>query len=79
VPSFECSFIEGDVTKLDSLVSEKFNVIIYTYALEHLDREGAIISLKQAANALKMVHCIFQLQELLRDIQIRYNSNSIFN
>lgn len=50
--SFDINLIEGDVTQLNSLIKEKFDIIIYTSALEHLDKSSAVTSIQQVSYAL---------------------------
>jgi len=51
-PSFPCNFILGDVTCLPISLTNRFDVVVYISALEHLDRESGIISIKQIARTL---------------------------
>jgi len=51
-PQFPCSLVQGDVTQLSGFVKTKFDVAVYTSALEHVDRESGIISLNQVSKVL---------------------------
>jgi ubiquinone/menaquinone biosynthesis C-methylase UbiE len=51
-PQFPCSFIRGDVTQLPIKFNTKFDIIVYTSSLEHLDRESGIISLRRVSQIL---------------------------
>lgn len=50
---FTADFIQGDVTKLTQFTDSKFDVVVYTSALEHLDRISAIRSLKEVVKVMK--------------------------
>ncbi len=49
---FECKLVQGDATKLSALFTRTFDVIIYTSAVEHLDRDAGIQSIHQASKLL---------------------------
>ena len=52
-PLFPYEFIRGDVRFLTSFLHRQFDVVVYTSALEHLERDAGIASLEQGAQALR--------------------------
>ena len=51
-PAFPCEFVQGDVTTDLVTLHRIFDVVIYTSALEHMEREAGIASLSQVARVL---------------------------
>lgn len=51
-PAFLCEFVQGDVTTDLVTLHRCFDVIIYTSALEHMEKEAGIASLSQVAQVL---------------------------
>ncbi|MEO6890601.1 MAG: class I SAM-dependent methyltransferase [Ktedonobacteraceae bacterium] len=52
LPPFPCEFIRGDACFLASFLHRHFDVVIYTSALEHLEREAGAASLEQVTRLL---------------------------
>jgi ubiquinone/menaquinone biosynthesis C-methylase UbiE len=51
-PAFPCEFVHGDVTTDLTMLHRRFEVVIYTSALEHMEKEAGIASLSQVAHVL---------------------------
>jgi ubiquinone/menaquinone biosynthesis C-methylase UbiE len=51
-PLFPYEFLRGDVRFLTSFLHRQFDVVVYTSALEHLERDAGIVSLEQAVRVL---------------------------
>ena len=51
-PPFPCSFIQADIARIPPEFDAKFDVIAYTSALEHLDRESGIASIHEVVRKL---------------------------
>ena len=51
-PPFSCTFVEGDITADLTHLDRQFQVVIYTSALEHMDKGAGIASLHQVAQIL---------------------------
>lgn len=51
-PPFPCTFVEGDVTTDLPQIDRQFQVVIYTSALEHMEKTAGIASLQGIAQVL---------------------------
>ncbi len=58
-PVFPCELVQGDVTTDLTTLSRLFDVVIYTSALEHMEKEAGIASLSQVARVLSPQGCFF--------------------
>lgn len=52
LPPFSCELVRGDVTTDLTTLDRLFEVVIYTSALEHMDKDAGIASLAQVARVL---------------------------
>lgn len=52
LPAFPCQLVQGDVTTDLITLPHPFDVVLYTSALEHMDKEAGIASLSQVAHVL---------------------------
>jgi len=50
--NFPIELIHGDVTQLTKYVDDKYDVVSYTSALEHLDKKDGILSLQEVSKVL---------------------------
>lgn len=52
LPAFPCTLLQGDVTTDLMLLDRRFDVVVYTSALEHMEKDAGIASLAQVAHVL---------------------------
>jgi ubiquinone/menaquinone biosynthesis C-methylase UbiE len=51
-PAFPCELVQGDVTTDLTMLHRRFDVVIYTSALEHMEKDAGLASLVQVARVL---------------------------
>lgn len=56
---FPCILIQCDITQLSMVVKQTFDIVAYTSALEHLDQQSGVLSLRQVSAVMSEAGQLF--------------------